>query len=120
MLGVYRFSHWANMQPHLSGGVSFRAASGVSSSTECYTVPGDSMLCGATHPTQSSDDQHIDARSHFGGVVAAGIETRIAWIRLSPEIRFTRWRADAPGPETPEFDVRSNPNQLDVLLGIRF
>jgi hypothetical protein len=38
---------------------------------------------------------------------------------LTPEIRYTRWRADA-GSEDPRFVLRSNPNQIGFLLGIGF
>lgn len=117
-LGVYRFSHWEKIRPRISGGVSFRAVNGVSSS-ECYSYTAG--FCGLGPVAGSGENQAIlNARSHVGGVVAAGVEKRIGRIRLVPEIRFTRWRADGPELEYPEFTVRSNPNQVDVLLGIGF
>ncbi len=120
-LGVYRFSHWEKIRPRISGGISFRAVNGVSSTSECYTEAAG--LCGPSPSpvAGSSENQGIlNARSHVGAVVAAGVEKRIGRIRLVPEIRFTRWRADGAELEYPEFTVRSNPNQVDVLLGIGF
>jgi hypothetical protein len=61
----------------------------------------------------------LSARSWFGGTSGAAVETRAGPFRLTPEIRYTRWRADA-GEGVPLFDWRSNLNQVDILLGIGF
>jgi hypothetical protein len=53
-----------------------------------------------------------------GAVVGAGIEIKALFLRISPEIRYTRWGSDAfVGPR----DLfNSNPNQADFMLGITF
>jgi opacity protein-like surface antigen len=53
-----------------------------------------------------------------GFVAGAGIELKVPLIRISPEIRFTRWGAtsisDLGGA------LRSNQNQVEVMVGITF
>jgi hypothetical protein len=53
-----------------------------------------------------------------GVVLGAGLELNLHLVRVSPEIRYTRWGstnvADFGGV------LRSNPNQAEVLIGITF
>jgi hypothetical protein len=50
---------------------------------------------------------------------SADLEARIGPIRLTSEIRYTRWRPDA-GVQGSLIDLRSNCNQIDLLLGTSF
>jgi opacity protein-like surface antigen len=56
--------------------------------------------------------------TNTGFVAGAGIELHTPLIRLSPEIRYTRWGAssitDVSGA------LRSNQNQVEVLVGLTF
>jgi len=56
--------------------------------------------------------------TNTGFVAGAGIELHTPLIRLSPEIRYTRWGAssitDLSGA------LRSNQNQVEVLVGLTF
>lgn len=52
--------------------------------------------------------------SHHGGVGGAGIELRIARLRLSGEVRYYRWQQVS----NPVFEL--SPNQGEVLFGIMF
>jgi hypothetical protein len=51
-------------------------------------------------------------------VVGLGLEFRAARLLFSPEIRYNRWLQEGIG----QFgsDVRSERNQMDFLLGVRF
>ena len=51
-----------------------------------------------------------------GFVVAGGIQFKISDLRLSPEIRFTRWESDSDTSGLLQF----NRNQAEFLLGITF
>jgi hypothetical protein len=118
VLGVYRFSHLRRWTPRVAGGAAFRTVSGIANSGQCSSqVP---ELCSGVGPEVSETQGILGARSHFGALLAVGVETHAERVRLLPEIRFTRWRGDGPEPEAPEFTVRSNPNQFDVLLGLGF
>jgi hypothetical protein len=72
-----------------------------------------------TSPKPQPTDAHLGTRSSFGGTFGAGIETPLGRIRLTPEVRYTRWRADSGAGESP-FDLRSNRNQVDFLISISF
>ena len=52
----------------------------------------------------------VDA-SRLGYLVAGGIEIKVPKVRISPELRFTRWNSKGA--------LRSS-NQLDLLVGIGF
>ena len=53
-----------------------------------------------------------------GVVLGAGLEFNLHLIRVSPEIRYTRWGSANLGALT---DVlRANQNQAEVLIGITF
>ncbi len=116
-INLPRFAH---VTPRLLGGVSFRAASGASTTGQCYPLASlYSQFCPSVTPVPQPPDSHLSARSAFGGTFGAGVEKQIGPVRLDPELRYTRWRAD-PNSSGPVFDLRSNPNQLDFLLGLNF
>jgi hypothetical protein len=120
LLVVYRPPRLLHIGPRLSAGVSFRAVTGEGTTGQCSPSSNQyAAFCPVTAPTPQTNDGHLTTRSSFGGAFGAGIETRAGRVRLKPEIRYTRWRADA-GDTGPVFDLRSNPNQIDFLLGIGF
>jgi len=93
----------AFVRPYLDGGVAFDHWSGV---TQTIATAGG--------PTSKSDT----SGSNAGFVVGAGIELRLPLVKLSPEIRYTRWGAanvtDLGGA------LRSNQNQAEFLIGLTF
>jgi hypothetical protein len=120
MQGTYRWAHFQSLPLRFAGGVSFRALSGVSTTGECYVLSSEySQFCESPAPTPQPEDSHLNARSSFGATFSAGVERPVGPVRLNPEIRYTRWRRDTDASTAP-FDLRSNPNQLDFLLGVRF
>lgn len=54
-----------------------------------------------------------------GGVATGGIEGKLAVIRLSGELRYTRWGA-ATFHNVVTGLAQANPNQVEVLVGISF
>jgi len=120
LLAVYHPADVRHISPRLAAGVSFRAASGTSTQAECYPIASQySSFCPSTSPASSPPDNHLNSRSFFGGTFGAGVEMPLGRVRLVPELRYTRWRADS-GESGSLFDLRSNPNQLDFLVGITF
>jgi hypothetical protein len=49
--------------------------------------------------------------SRRGFLGAGGVEVKVPFVRISPEVRFTRWNASGP--------IRST-NQVDFLVGLSF
>lgn len=80
------------IRPFVDGGVSFR---------HIFLEHDPGFL---THPTTS------------GGVLGAGITLKAGPVRISPEIRYTRWGSTAL--ELPSF--RSVRNQGDFMIGLTF
>lgn len=91
------------VKPFLDGGVAFDHWSGV---RETIAAVGG--------PTSRSGT----SGSNAGFVVGAGIELRLPLVKLSPEVRYTRWGAanitDLGGA------LRSNQNQAEFLIGLTF
>jgi hypothetical protein len=54
-------------------------------------------------------------RQNYGLVVGGGVELRLLFFRVSPEIRYTSWAL-----RNFEGTVQSNRNQLAVLVGVGF
>jgi hypothetical protein len=87
IVAKYRFLHTPLVKPYAEAGMSFRI----------LEPPYDNVL------------------SHRGDVLGAGIEWRVSRLKISPEIRYTRWGADSNFPI-----AKSNRNQVELLLGVGF
>lgn len=55
-----------------------------------------------------------------GFVLGGGIEVRALLLRLSPELRYTRWRDPNLDLGSLNGNLRSNQNQLDFMVGFSF
>jgi len=89
ILGKYRFLHTPVVKPYVEAGPIFR-----------YVAAPASYL------------------SNAGFALGGGIELKVLVLKLSPEIRFSRWGSDAARSfvNTPP----SNLNQAEFLIGISF
>lgn len=120
VMATYRAGRVLGLTPRFLAGISFRTVTGASTIGQCVpNAPAYSSLCVTTEPNRQVTDPHLSNRSSIGATFGAGIEKRLGPLRLTPEFRYTRWRADA-GSERPFVELRSNPNQLDFLFGIGF
>lgn len=100
------------IRPYGLGGLSFNRLSGISQTFSCLGT-GCTSSSGKT-----SDPAELDHRSSVGIVFGAGLEVKALVIRLSPEIRYTRWG-------TANFSsvnglLKSGQNQAEFLVGISF
>lgn len=93
LLFKYRFSE-GFVTPFLGGGVSWQHLSGV-------------------------DEPELTTETKSGSVVAAGLEGRLPIIRVSAELRYTRWGAATLGNVITGLK-QTNLNQVDALVGITF
>jgi opacity protein-like surface antigen len=102
LLAKYRMKG-AFVRPFLDAGVAFDHWSGVKQITD--------LISGVVSKSGTSG-------SNTGFVAGAGIELHLPLVRLSPEIRYTRWGAasitDLGGA------LKSNQNQLEFLVGLTF
>jgi len=94
LLGKIRLSR-RMVAPYVAGGVTFNRLSGL------------------------KDLPELSRSSAAGWVLGLGLEGRLPFVRLSPELRYTNWRKDnlsvpAGGPSL------SNRNQIEALVGITF
>jgi len=107
-------------RPYLSGGVSLRNITGDSGRRTTLLpedlVPDDDNVIDASGTTESFSPTFANSSS-LGGVAALGLEgTDDFGVRVNLEARFTRWMS----PAVDVGFVRSNANQLEVILGISF
>jgi opacity protein-like surface antigen len=100
LLMKYRLAG-AFVRPYLDAGIAFDHWSGTKQLTE---------LVGLTNSSTSG--------SNAGFVAGAGIELHLPFIRLSPEIRYTRW-GSVNGSDLNSL-LHSNPNQAEFLVGLTF
>jgi hypothetical protein len=110
ILAKYRFPTKI-ARPYVDAGVAFDTLSGLTDTvTQTIQVTPPS-----THTT--STPASLQNNSTKGFVIGAGVEIHAIVIRLSPEIRYTRWGS-------PHFNLAgvlsSNQNQAEFLLGITF
>ena len=57
--------------------------------------------------------QHMAARGFSAGI---GVESRIGFLRIAPEVRYTHWGGDGNG--TTLYHASSYPNQVEFLAGL--
>ena len=91
------------VKPFLDGGVAFDHWSGTNQIVAAVTGTG------STSGTSGSN---------VGFVLGAGIELHLPLVRLSPEIRYTRWGAASATDLGAA--LRSNQNQAEFLVGLTF
>ncbi len=107
LLAKYRFGT-PLIKPYILGGVAWNTLTGLRQD-----------ITSAITGTSSTDEPaELRERTTTGIVLGAGLEVRAIVIRISPEVRYTRWGAeqfrDANGA------LRWNRNQAEVLVGFTF
>jgi hypothetical protein len=107
VLGKKKFGSGA-LRPFVGVGASFRRLTNIKNIGN-FIVGNDA----STNP----DD--YEGRNSTGFVIGAGLEIRALFIRLTPEIRFTRWGTKSLG-EGVRNVFNLNDNQGQVLIGISF
>ncbi|MBI4454276.1 MAG: PorT family protein [Acidobacteria bacterium] len=110
LLLKYRLSD-GSISPFIDAGVNFHHVSGVT-----HVV---SQIVGTNRETGTSEKpQELRDSSNSGFVIGIGFQLGSGLIRLSPEIRYTRW--GSTNFEIPSGIFGSNLNQAEFLLGITF
>jgi hypothetical protein len=71
-------------------------------------------------PSFRSTTNNTKYLSNHGFSLGAGVEVKALIIRVSPEIRFTRWGSDAAATAGTAAPISSSPNQVEFLVGLSF
>ncbi len=90
--------------PFINAGASFRNWSG-------YDQLGNFVT--------GQDFTEVDDRNNVGFVAGGGLALRLGGLKISPEIRYTRWGVDNFS-EGVRNVLESNKNQAEVLVGFTF
>ncbi len=97
------------IKPYAVGGISFKHLMGIKQTVSCL-----GGTCG-----QSFNDIAHD--SNVGLVLGAGLQVNVLLLKISPEIRFTRWGvANFESPSSVNGRLKFNQNQADILIGFTF
>ena len=108
LLLKYRFPGGL-LQSYLGAGLAFQRLSGVKQVARIFTTQRSS---------QSSEPAELSDRSTLGVVLAGGLELRVRFARISPELRYTRWGSKNFKSAAEGFG--SQLNQAEFLVGISF
>jgi len=108
-----RFSR-GPIRPFLDAGVNFDKISGVSETISTLVFPSRNTTVTTSNPAELRNDFST------GFTIGAGIEVRALLLRVTPEIRYTRWGTQHFNSVISNGSLRSNLNQAEFLVGITF
>lgn len=98
------------VRPYLGVGPSFQHLFGLHQVTRYFT---------GGNATTTGDPIEIPDRGGVGGVLEGGFELHMGPLKLSPEVRYTRWGSPS-FLSTVSHVLNLNKNQAEFLLGIAF
>jgi opacity protein-like surface antigen len=102
------------IRPFLDAGVNFNKISGLSQTVQTLVFPNRSTTTTNSSPSELSHDFST------GFAIGAGLEVHALLIRISPEIRYTRWGRQNFSSIISGASLQSNRNQAEFLIGITF
>ncbi|MCX6634678.1 MAG: hypothetical protein NT090_06295 [Acidobacteria bacterium] len=100
------------VHPYVGGGVSFRSLQGLKQFVT-QDLPG-----AVRGNTVTGAPEELQGRFNKGIVMEGGIEIKALKVRISPEIRYTRWVDHGFRDALKLFG--SNQNQMEALIGLTF
>ena len=106
---LFHYGHArARLTPFVNAGISLRRIAGArQTGRECTQLP--TVQCTLFARTEVRE---LRSPTTTGLVIGGGMEVRLAWLRLSPEVRFTRWLS------RPFTDPIASGNQVELLVRI--
>jgi hypothetical protein len=102
------------IRPFVDIGISFRHISGVKEIREVITT-----TTGAVGVTTNTDPREFRKDTDEGLVFGGGVAFKFGPVRISPELRYTRWGSENFRDPIGSL-LHTNKNQGDFLLGILF
>lgn len=115
ILAKYKFPSKI-IRPYIDGGIAWDTLQGLSASITSLT----SITGVGSHTTSmisTSNPSELQNNTTTGIVLGAGVEIKALVIRISPEIRYTRWTSQHFIAANL---LNSNENQAEFLVGITF
>ena len=113
LLLKFRLADGPLFRPYVSAGASFNRVS-AKEATEFFVPAGS----GGLRPFANTNPPQLQNRTGRGFVLGGELELNALFLRLTPELRYTRWGVanfrDINGL------LNSNQNQAELLLGITF
>jgi hypothetical protein len=116
-----RFGGVGPVRPFVDAGVNFNKINGLSQSVSTLVFPNRLTTTSNTNPAELKND--FTAGFSLGG----GVEIHLLILRISPEIRYTRWGNQqfsgifpTGGASGIAGSVTSNQNQAEFLIGFTF
>jgi len=108
----YRFG-FPIVRPYIEAGPSFRWVTNTSHSYTCQET-----LCGNG---SANIPQSFTTNNGAGLTIGGGIEAKLLFIRIAPELRYTRWGSPAFSLQGVTSTIlQANQNQAEFLVGISF
>ncbi|MGD0200375.1 MAG: porin family protein [Bryobacteraceae bacterium] len=100
------------VKPYISAGPTFRGLTNLKQRIQLFASPSQSTT------TTTNEPDELSRRFNTGFTLSAGLQLGAAGVRLSPEVRYTRWGwrsfSEISGL------LKSNSSQLDFLVGLTF
>ena len=109
ILAKYRFKAPV-ARPYIAGGIAWDTLSGLKQDVQTAIA--------STGIISSSSPNELNEKTTTGFVLGAGLDVKVLFIHISPEIRYTRW--GAKHFLDPNGGLSSNQNQAEFLVGITF
>ncbi|HWQ54568.1 MAG TPA: outer membrane beta-barrel protein [Bryobacteraceae bacterium] len=108
LVAKYRFP-FPVVRPYIEGGVAWNTFTGLKQSIT-------NVVTGTR--TTTSDPAELRDKTTTGLVLGAGVEVKAIFLRISPEVRYTRWGSEQF--RDPTNALRWNRNQAEFLVGFTF
>jgi opacity protein-like surface antigen len=103
------------VRPFVSAGVSWNKISGLTQSVQTLVLPN--------RITNSSTSSPVELKNDFstGFVLGGGLDLHLLVLRITPEIRYTRWgNQNFSSVFSPGASLNSSQNQAEFLVGFSF
>jgi opacity protein-like surface antigen len=111
LVAKYKFKGVPLVRPYVEAGVSWNSLGGLSQ-TVTKTIANITNTSSTTAPPE------LNKKTTRGFALGAGVDIKVLFIHIMPEVRYTRWGAKQfidPGGL-----LNSNRNQGEFLIGITF
>jgi opacity protein-like surface antigen len=106
-----RFMH-GPIRPFLDAGVSFDKISGLSQTVQTVVFPNRTTTTTNSNPSELKND------FSSGFTIGGGVEVKALLLRVTPEVRYTRWGTQHFRSIISTGSLGSNLNQAEFLVGI--
>jgi opacity protein-like surface antigen len=102
------------IRPFVDAGISFNKIAGLSQTVQTVVFPNRTTTATNSSPAELKDS------SSSGFTMGGGVEIKALLLRVTPEIRYTRWSTQHFNATIFNGSLSSNLNQAEFLLGFTF